>query len=96
MKAAMAASMSAGRSRNRPLPVQPRLPILIGGMGDRVALRLVARFDMNNLGSGDIERVRARDSVLVSRCEAMGRDPAELAQFGTPPQSGPLTASPGT
>jgi alkanesulfonate monooxygenase SsuD/methylene tetrahydromethanopterin reductase-like flavin-dependent oxidoreductase (luciferase family) len=77
----------AKRTRNLPGPVQGRLPILIGGMGERVTLRLVARFaDMNNLGGGDIERVRAREHVLVSHCEAVGRDPAEIertASVGT-------------
>jgi alkanesulfonate monooxygenase SsuD/methylene tetrahydromethanopterin reductase-like flavin-dependent oxidoreductase (luciferase family) len=77
----------ATRTRNVPRPVQRRLPILIGGMGERVTLRLVARFaDMNNLGGGDIERIRARDQVLVGHCEAVGRDPDEIertASVGT-------------
>jgi alkanesulfonate monooxygenase SsuD/methylene tetrahydromethanopterin reductase-like flavin-dependent oxidoreductase (luciferase family) len=59
--------------------VQRRLPILIGGMGERVTLRLVARFaDMNNVGGGDIARIRAAEQVLLSHCEAVGRDPAEI------------------
>jgi len=69
----------AQRTRNIPAPVQPRLPILIGGMGERVTLRLVARFaDMNNMGGGDVQRIRALDEVLVGHCEAVGRDPAEI------------------
>jgi alkanesulfonate monooxygenase SsuD/methylene tetrahydromethanopterin reductase-like flavin-dependent oxidoreductase (luciferase family) len=70
-------------TRNLPAALQPRLPILVGGMGERVTLRLVAQYaDMNNLGGGDIERVRA----LVNHCEAVGRDPAEIertASIGT-------------
>jgi alkanesulfonate monooxygenase SsuD/methylene tetrahydromethanopterin reductase-like flavin-dependent oxidoreductase (luciferase family) len=77
----------ARRTRNLPAPVQRHLPILIGGMGERVTLRLVARYgDMCNLGGGDIERIRARENVLVSHCEAIGRDPAEIertASVGT-------------
>jgi alkanesulfonate monooxygenase SsuD/methylene tetrahydromethanopterin reductase-like flavin-dependent oxidoreductase (luciferase family) len=77
----------AARPRNLPGPVQRRLPILIGGMGERVTLRLVARFaDMNNLGGGDIARIRAADRVLMGHCEAVGRDPAEIertASVGT-------------
>jgi alkanesulfonate monooxygenase SsuD/methylene tetrahydromethanopterin reductase-like flavin-dependent oxidoreductase (luciferase family) len=76
----------ARRTRNLPAPVQRRLPILIGGMGERVTLRLVARFaDMNN-GGGGIERIRAREAVLISHCDAVGRDPAEIertASVGT-------------
>jgi alkanesulfonate monooxygenase SsuD/methylene tetrahydromethanopterin reductase-like flavin-dependent oxidoreductase (luciferase family) len=75
------------RTRNIPAPVQPRLPILIGGMGERVTLRLVARYaDMNNMGGGDVERIRALDRVLVAHCEAVGRDPDEIertASVGT-------------
>jgi alkanesulfonate monooxygenase SsuD/methylene tetrahydromethanopterin reductase-like flavin-dependent oxidoreductase (luciferase family) len=75
----------ARQTRNLPAPVQRRLPILIGGMGERVTLRLVARFaDMNN--GGGIERIRAREAVLVGHCESIGRDPAEIertASVGT-------------
>jgi alkanesulfonate monooxygenase SsuD/methylene tetrahydromethanopterin reductase-like flavin-dependent oxidoreductase (luciferase family) len=77
----------AARTRNLPAPLQRRLPILIGGMGERVTLRLVARFaDMNNLGGGDIERIRGGEEILLRHCEAVGRDPAEIertASVGT-------------
>jgi alkanesulfonate monooxygenase SsuD/methylene tetrahydromethanopterin reductase-like flavin-dependent oxidoreductase (luciferase family) len=77
----------AERTRKVPGPLQPRLPILVGGLGERVTLRLVARFaDMNNLGGGDLEQIRARDRVLVGHCEAVGRDPGEIertASVGT-------------
>ena len=77
----------ARRTRNLPGPLQDRLPILIGGMGPRVTMRLVALYaDMNNVGGGDVERVRDLDQVLVNHCEAVGRDPAEIertASVGT-------------
>ena len=66
------------RVRNDPLPVQPHLPICIGGGGEKVTLRLVARYaDMNNVG-GSVEDVRHKEEVLLEHCAAVGRDPAEI------------------
>jgi alkanesulfonate monooxygenase SsuD/methylene tetrahydromethanopterin reductase-like flavin-dependent oxidoreductase (luciferase family) len=64
--------------RNDPLPVQERLPLLIGGGGERVTLKLVARYgDANNLGGG-FDNVRRKEAILVQHCETVGRDPAEI------------------
>jgi len=64
--------------RNLPAPIQPRLPLLIGGGGERVTLKLVARYaDANNVGGG-LESVRRKEEVLLRHCEAVGRDPAEI------------------
>jgi len=63
---------------NLPPPVQERLPILIGGGGERKTLRTVARYaDGWNIG-GDLERVRHKDQVLRRWCEEVGRDPDEI------------------
>jgi F420-dependent oxidoreductase-like protein len=57
-----------------PRPVQERVPILIGGSGEKRTLRLVARYaDACNL-FGDADRVRHKLSVLRSHCEVEGRD----------------------
>jgi len=64
--------------RNDPLPIQERLPILIGGGGERVTLKLVARYgDANNVGGG-LDTVNRKEAVLLQHCEAVGRDPAEI------------------
>jgi alkanesulfonate monooxygenase SsuD/methylene tetrahydromethanopterin reductase-like flavin-dependent oxidoreductase (luciferase family) len=64
--------------RNDPPPVQRRLPLLVGGGGERVTLKLVAKYaDANNVGGG-IENVRRKEAVLLRHCEAIGRDPAEI------------------
>ena len=48
--------------RNDPPPVQAHLPILIGGGGKKVTLKLVAKYaDMNNLGN-PIEPVAEADA----------------------------------
>ena len=59
---------------SEPKPVQERLPLLIGGKGDRM-LGLVARhadeWNMWSLPETQAERA----AVLARRCEAIGRDP---------------------
>jgi alkanesulfonate monooxygenase SsuD/methylene tetrahydromethanopterin reductase-like flavin-dependent oxidoreductase (luciferase family) len=66
------------RTRNLPPPVQAHLPICIGGGGEQVTLKLVAKYgDMNNVGGG-IETVRRKEAVLLEHCAAVGRDPAEI------------------
>jgi alkanesulfonate monooxygenase SsuD/methylene tetrahydromethanopterin reductase-like flavin-dependent oxidoreductase (luciferase family) len=68
--------------RNDPPPVQKRLPILIGGDGERKTLATVARYaDAWNTG-GDIDFVRHKDEVLRRWCDDVGRDEARSGEFG--------------
>jgi F420-dependent oxidoreductase-like protein len=61
-----------------PRPLQERIPILVGGSGERRTLRLVARYaDACNL-FGDPETVRHKLSVLRDHCAAEDRDPATI------------------
>jgi alkanesulfonate monooxygenase SsuD/methylene tetrahydromethanopterin reductase-like flavin-dependent oxidoreductase (luciferase family) len=61
-----------------PRPVQQRLPIMIGGSGEKKTLRSVARYaDMWN-AMGPPEMLRHKDEVLRAHCEAVGRDQAEI------------------
>ncbi len=64
--------------RNAPPPVQDRLPILIGGGGEKKTLRTVARFaDAWNIG-GSPDEVRRKDEVLRRWCDEVGRDESEI------------------
>jgi F420-dependent oxidoreductase-like protein len=62
-----------------PKPAQRRLPIMVGGGGERVLLRHVARHaDLwNNLGAYHGEVAHKRE-VLAGHCRALGRDPSEI------------------
>lgn len=62
-----------------PRPLQERIPIMIGGSGERRTLRLVAaEADACNL-FGEPDVVRHKVAVLARHCEAIGRDPATVS-----------------
>lgn len=60
---------------NQPKGVQhPHIPLLIGGGGERVTLRLVAEYaDACNIGA-NLTTIQRKLSVLRQHCEAVGRD----------------------
>jgi alkanesulfonate monooxygenase SsuD/methylene tetrahydromethanopterin reductase-like flavin-dependent oxidoreductase (luciferase family) len=61
-----------------PTPLRGRVPILIGGVGERKTLRSVARHaDMWN-AYGTVEELRYKVEVLLRHCEQEGRDPASI------------------
>jgi F420-dependent oxidoreductase-like protein len=66
---------------NDPMPVQkPRPPMMIGGDGERVTLRLVAQYaDFCNV-FGDPETVRHKYDVLRKHCETVGRPYDEVTR----------------
>jgi len=78
-----ASSPPSGRYRfdhlqQLPRPLQPRLPIMIGGSGEKKTLRTVAMYaDMWN-AMGSTEFLRHKVSVLQEHCAAVGRDITEI------------------
>lgn len=63
-----------------PKPVQGRLPLLIGGSGEKRTMRIAATHadEWNAWGSpADFER---RTPILHAHCAAVGRDPAQIAR----------------
>ena len=68
-----------------PRPIQDRIPIIIGGSGEEVTLRIAAEFgDGCNL-FGDVETVRRKVDRLHEHCRDVERDPAdvEVTHLGT-------------
>jgi F420-dependent oxidoreductase-like protein len=62
----------------QPSPVQDRLPLLIGGGGERRTLRIAAQYagEWNDWTTPDV--LAHKLSVLRQHCEQVGRDPAEI------------------
>jgi F420-dependent oxidoreductase-like protein len=61
-----------------PRPIQERIPILVGGSGEKKTLRLVARYaDACNL-FGQPEVIARKVEVLNRHCSEIDRDPAEI------------------
>jgi alkanesulfonate monooxygenase SsuD/methylene tetrahydromethanopterin reductase-like flavin-dependent oxidoreductase (luciferase family) len=66
-------------ARNDPAPVQSRLPIAIGGSGEKRTLRFVAQYaDIWNADQDDPESFRRRSGILDEHCRAVGRDPGTI------------------
>ncbi len=63
-----------------PKPVQERLPLLIGGGGEKRTLRIAARFadEWNVWGTPEI--VAHKSGVLERHCDDVGRDPNTIAR----------------
>jgi F420-dependent oxidoreductase-like protein len=63
-----------------PKPVQkPYPPFVIGGSGEQLTLRVVARYaDIWNYVTGPIEEFKRKNAVLDQHCAAVGRNPADI------------------
>ncbi len=57
---------------------RPRVPIMIGGGGEKKTLRLVAQYaDATNV-FGTPEGIARKYAILAEHCAAVGRDPSEI------------------
>jgi alkanesulfonate monooxygenase SsuD/methylene tetrahydromethanopterin reductase-like flavin-dependent oxidoreductase (luciferase family) len=63
---------------NNPKPVQQRLPILVGGGGERRTIPTAAKYADSYHIWGSPERYAAKSARLDAACAAIGRDPAEI------------------
>ena len=61
-----------------PRPVQQRLPILIGGGGERKTLLTTAKYADMWHGFGPPAQIAHKIEVLREHCRAVGRDPREI------------------
>lgn len=63
---------------NSPAPLS-RIPVMIGGTGEKKTLRMVAQYaDESNLSSGPTEEIPRKLDALASHCERLGRDRSEI------------------
>jgi alkanesulfonate monooxygenase SsuD/methylene tetrahydromethanopterin reductase-like flavin-dependent oxidoreductase (luciferase family) len=61
-----------------PRPIQDHLPILIGGSGEKVTLRIVAQHAHIWHSFGDPEEAGRLSRVLDDWCRRVGRNPQEI------------------
>ncbi len=72
---------SAIDASNKPMPVQERLPIWIGGLGEKKTLKIVAKHaDGWNAAYTSVEHFAHLSKVLDEWCEKSGRDPASIGR----------------
>lgn len=74
-----------------PKPIRP-IPILIGGNGEKVTLRLAAQHAQIWHGFGSPETMRHKNAVLDNWCAQFGRDPKEIERSVTPNRDASLDA----
>src|SRR4051812_45987299 len=66
-------------AQNEPKPVQERMPLWVGGSGEKRTLRIVAEHATGwNTFFGDVAEYRHKLEVLERHCADVGRDPAEI------------------
>ena len=67
-------------ARHEPKPVQkPYPPFTIGGGGEKLTLRVVAKHaNIYNAPGGSPEEIAHKNRVLDEHCAAIGRDPGEI------------------
>jgi F420-dependent oxidoreductase-like protein len=68
---------TASEAANSPAPIS-RIPIMIGGQGEKKTLRMVAQYaDESNL-TGEIKDIPRKLDALAAHCERLGRDRSEI------------------
>jgi probable F420-dependent oxidoreductase len=61
-----------------PPPVRNPMPILIGGDGEKITLRLTAQYASLWNAFGPPEKYARKNAILDNWCREIGRDPAEI------------------
>jgi F420-dependent oxidoreductase-like protein len=67
---------------NEPKGIQkPHIPLWLGGGGEKVTLKLVAKYGQAcNVGGGNPDTIRQKLAVLKEHCDALGRDYASVVK----------------
>jgi len=76
-----------------PAPTR-KIPVLIGGGGEKKTLRLVAQHADLWHSFSDLETLKRKRAILHEHCAAVGRDPSEIELSVGTPDADPSTAGP--
>lgn len=64
---------------NLPPPAQRSVPIMIGGRGERVTMRIAAKYaDISHVFTGNLEMLEHKLTVLKKHCTTVGREYNEI------------------
>ena len=66
------------RAPLEPKPKQAKLPLMVGGGGEKVTLKIVAKWADEWNVWGDVQILKDKMAVLDKHCDSLGRDPAEI------------------
>lgn len=61
-----------------PGPVNGHIPLMIGGSGEKVTLKLTAQYADSHNTFGPVDHFKHKMDVLNQWCEKLGRDPKEI------------------
>jgi len=61
-----------------PKPLQTPLPLMIGGGGEKVTLKITAKYADEWNVWGTVETLQAKMAILDRHCESVGRDPGDI------------------
>jgi len=61
-----------------PKPKQEKLPLMIGGGGEKVTLKIAAKYADEWNVWGDVAILKQKMAILDRHCETVGRDPKEI------------------
>lgn len=61
-----------------PKPLQSSMPLMIGGGGEKVTLKIAAKYADEWNVWGNVETLVRKMSILDQHCEGLNRDPATL------------------
>ncbi len=75
-----------------PAPTR-KIPVLIGGGGEKKTLRLVARHADIWHSFSDVDTLRRKSEILAGHCSDLGRDPAEIERSVGAPDGDPATVA---
>jgi len=76
-----------------PAPTR-KIPVLIGGGGEKKTLRMVARHADIWHSFSDLETFRRKQEILAAHCADAGRDPAEIERSVGAPNGDPAEVGP--
>lgn len=70
------------RAPLEPKPVQEKLPLMIGGGGEKVTLKIAAKYADEWNVWGDVDTLVKKMKILDQHCETVGRNPGEIERSG--------------